>query len=422
MIFFGEIQMRNKRNCCKNLFFAMLLIFGFSNAFGAFIQTPIPVKAKGHFLSDVNGDGFVDKVTVSFLKPVSDDYLKKNLDSLVLIYPDSSFEMRRFVAFPKDLNVSPLDSSMVEYDFSLDKDVAYGVSYFEGSLNSEISVKVCQKENPCVDLALQDSLAPVALKVFLSTNKNEREPDTLKVYFSEPIFNLSSQGSILLYSKDSKNREVEFNEAKVFQESPSVLHLVLPVGSSEKFSVLDTVILSENLVRDSFGNLSKKNGVPLVGVAPFRLLTNSKASFLSSEVKNRPIFELKFENMGHVFSENSLGVAFDLKEEIILKYISSLKKNKENISLDKINIVLDMNVFSHSGSFLTGTLVKIQKEEILLHRGKRVFLLWNFMDGRRRLVGSGAYFVRIGIKVLYENKILYQDRSAEFHSWGVLRR
>ena len=81
-----------------------------------------------------------------------------------------------------------------------------------------------------------------------------------------------------------------------------------------------------------------------------------------------------------------------------------------------------MNIFSHTGSYLTGSQAEIKGNDERLQKGRRVFFFWNFMDGRRRYVGSGAYFVRIGLKVLYQGKMIYQDYSADFNSWGVLRR
>lgn len=390
--------------------------------FASFIRSPIPPSAFGHFISDKDNDGRADCLTISFLKPVSENYIKEYIDSLVLEFPDSSFKNVRLVAKSLDLKIDAENSNRMYFDFSKKK-MALGVSALEEKTN--ISATLFQRSAASVELVLQDSLAPVPLKVFLSKGTSLRE-DTLKILFSEPIeSNVSVTEFSLRSGKDSEIRQIPCR-VKNTLDSSLALHLILPSGSFEYFSPSDSVLLEENLVKDYEGNVSKRRWVSLSGLSPFRLLTLSQASYSPQEVRERPVFELEFKETGTPFPKNRLGISLDMGEEQFVQRVLELlqKRNKAKTALlnDEISVVLEMNIFSHSGNYLTGSQAEIKGNDERLQKGRRVFFFWNFMDGRRRYVGSGAYFVRIGLKVLYQGKMIYQDYSADFNSWGVLRR
>lgn len=399
-----------------SLFFLLLVAV----AHGAFIRSPIPPSAMGHFISDKNEDGRGDLLTVCFLKPISGSYIKNFVDSLVLKYPDESFKPSRFVANASNLKPSKENSHCLNYELPKEK-VAYGFSVIEND-SYKVSATLFQKQAASVELLLQDSLPPVPLKVFLAKGSYG---DTLKVLYSEPVRNTTLSGNLSLRSGDSQEiRQISY-QAEQMQDSSLVLHLLLPKGSFEIFTPSDSVIFEASLVEDFFGNSSKPNRVPLLGVSPFRLLTIPQASFSPTDVRERPVFELDFKESGTPFPKNRLGVALDMGEEQfetrILDLLEKRNGKQASISNDKISVILEMNVFSHTGSYLTGSQAEIQGNDNRLEKGRRVFFFWNFMDGRRRYVGSGAYFVRIGLRVFYQGKLIYQERSADFNSWGVIR-
>ena len=94
------------------------LFFLATLGFASFIRSPIPPSAFGHFISDKDNDGRADCLTISFLKPVSENYIKEYVDSLVLEFPDSSFKNVRLVAKSLDLKIDAENSNRMYFDFS----------------------------------------------------------------------------------------------------------------------------------------------------------------------------------------------------------------------------------------------------------------------------------------------------------------
>lgn len=400
---------------------AWLLLLFAALGQASFIRSPIPPSASGHFISDENLDGRADRLTISFLKTLSNDYIKKNVDSLVLEFPDENYKMQKFVVKAKDLKLDAKDSHRLNFEIPAAK-VPFGFSSLK-EYAREVSATLFQRHAASVELVLQDSLSPVPLKVFFS--KGNRQ-DTLKILFSEPIRALTNSGEFSLRSSNTKEfRKIAF-QVEHSLDSSVVMPLLLPKESAELFSPADSIYLETGLVEDYFGNVSKAGKVSLSGLSPFRLLTISQASFSPSEIREHPVFELDFKETGTPFPKDKLGVALDMGEESfesrVLELLQKRFPTTQSISNDKISVVLEMAVFSHTGSYLTGSQAEIKGNDERLVEGRRVFFFWNFMDGRRRYVGSGAYFVRIGLRILYQGKMLYQERSADFNSWGVLRR
>lgn len=381
-------------------------------ALAAFIKEPIPPASSGHFAHDENADGKLDRVSVSFLKEVSADYLKGMVDSLVLTWPDSSFNARRLVIRGSELSVSG-NPKTAYYDLK-DKNVALATSPSYG-VSDIVSATLYQQESAPVSLALSDSLRPLPSQISLSAGASA---DTLPVLFSEPVKLAQGSGNLEIVTAKGTSFTVPYT-AKTKADLLATQQLVISQAAAERLSSADSVVFPAGFAFDSSDNASLKATLSLSGISPFRVLFSSMGSFSTAEFSASPIFELNYAEPGTNFPAGRLGLGIDVGNDSFWEAVKKLA-SKSSVVKGDVVVRIEVSVFSHSGTFLTSSSAEIRGDEQKISGGSRVFFLWNFMDGNRRFAGAGAYISRSGITVLYGGKTIYSEKY--LRSWGLARR
>lgn len=381
-------------------------------ALAAFIKEPVPPASSGHFAHDKNSDAKMDRLSVSFLKEVSRAYLDSMVDSLVVTWPDSSFNERRIVVRGSELLVAG-NAKTAYYDLKNQQNVALATSPSYG-VSDLVSATLYQKESVPVVLALSDSLRPLPSQISLSAGSSA---DTLPVLFSEPVKLAQGSGNLEILTSKGTSFTVSYT-AKTKAELLATQNLVISHSASERLSSADSVVFPAGFAFDSSDNASLKTTLSLSGISPFRVLFSSMGSFATSEYSSAPIFELVYAEPGTTFPEGRLGLGMDLGNS---SFWASVKKlaSKSSVVQGDVVVRLEVSVFSHSGTFLTSSSAEIRGDDPRISGGSRVFFLWNFMDGNRRFAGAGAYISRSGVTLLYGGKAIYSEKY--LRSWGLSR-
>lgn len=381
-------------------------------ALAAFIKEPVPPASSGHFVHDENSDGKMDRVLVSFLKEISADYLKNMVDSLVLTWPDSSFNARRIVVRGSELSVSS-NAKTAYYDLKNQGNIALATSPSYGVADI-VSATLYQQESAPVVLALSDSLRPAPAQISLLAGASA---DTLPVLFSEPVKLAQGSGNLEIITSKGTSFTVPYT-AKTKAELLATQNLVISQAASERLSSADSVVLPAGFAFDSSDNASLKATLSLSGISPFRVLFSSMGNFSTSEYSSAPIFELTYADPGTSFPAGRLGLGMDIGSDSFWEAVKKLASKNSLVQGDVV-VRIEVSVFSHSGTFLTSSSAEIRGDEQKISGGSRVFFLWNFMDGNRRFAGAGAYISRSGITVLYGGKTIYSEKH--LRSWGLSR-
>lgn len=361
----------------------------------ALIKSPVPPSAEGHFVRDTDGDGVADQIAIKFLNPIDSAYLKSAVDSIVI---SDNFVLAG--ASPKK-NMLFLD--------------VIGRAY----VTSGISAILYQKGATPVKLDLVDSLAPVPISASVFAG-NGMNGDTLVVDFSESVEN--SQGALSLLAQDGSSKE--FSYRAVSSPMANKIKFVLDRKTAENLSASDVISLSAGVARDASLNSSKVAKLPLKGVSAFHVVTNAQANFSAADLKNAPIFESRFSPIGTEFPENHLGMGVDFGSPEFMKALRNVlaEKGIENASLENVLVRMEINVYSHSGEYLTNSHLDVAGSSPKIAGGSRVFFFWNFMDSRRRIVGSGVYLVRTNLQIYYQGNLVVKDNVGTLHAFGVVRK
>lgn len=360
----------------------------------ALIKSPVPPSAEGHFVRDSDGDGVADQIAIRFLNPVDSAYLKNSVDSITI------------------------SDNFILASLTPKKDMLFLEVVGRGNVTSGVFATLYQKGAAPVKLSLADSLAPipVSANVFAGSGMNA---DTLVVSFSE----LVEPGNIglKLLSKDGSEKDVNY---KTVVADSKNLKFVLDRKTSENLSASDVVWASRGVALDLLHNKNIEKKLTLSGVSPFRVVTNPKASFNPLELRAAPIFESSFTALGFEFPENKIGMAVDFGSDEFLKSLDEQLAERKlgSASLENVSIRMDMSVYSHSGEYLTSSHLNVKGSDAKVAGGARVFFFWNFMDGHRRVAGSGVYLVRTTLQVFYQGKLISKDNLGTLHAFGVVRK
>lgn len=378
----------------------------------ALIKSPVPPASTGHFVADKNKDAKADFVAVQFLQPVSAEYLANVVDSVVVCSKDSIAE--------KSVTVRGADLKLDSSGKLAGANVAgfdVGVTNVAGK--SGFAMELYQKGMQPVVLAVADSMAPQVLQIS-AVSGNGANADTLEVLFSEPV---AMQEGLVQVRSAADNAAKEFSFRPVKLDFNARQLLLLEANALEAVAPSDTVVLVAGLAADSAKNKSIEARMPLSCIPAFRVVTVPTAEFKQQNIAEAPIFELKFERAGEAFPAGHLGMAMDLGTKAFNKAVSDLLAGKKKtLEPGKLLVRFDMTVYSHNGEFLTSSHAEIRGDDSGIASGARSFFFWNFMDGRRRLVGSGVYIIRTDVQILYEGSLLYRNDVGALRSYGVLRR
>lgn len=364
-------------------------------SFAALIKSPIPPAAEGHFVRDADGDGVADQIAIRFLNPVDTAYLKGSVDSITV---SDNFILA---------NATPKNNML------------FLEVVGRGNVTGGVSATLYQKNAAPVKLTLADSLAPIPVSASVVAG-NGMNGDTLVVTFSEPVE--LGDGSLKLFAKNGSEKELNYRE---FSGAVSNnLKYVLDRKTAENLAHTDSILVSAAAAVDGLKNKSRAKKLSLDGISAFKIVVNSQAKFAPTSLNALPVFESNFAPLGSEFPKDRLGMAFDFGGSQFVETLNEILKDKglERASLEDLSLRMDLSVYSQSGEYLTNSHLDVNGNDSKLSGGSRVFFLWNFMDGHRRVVGSGVYLVRTTLQIFYRGKLVVKDDVGTLHSFGALRR
>lgn len=409
----------------KHFSFFCLIFFLFAtsnvaNAAGAALQKPIPPAAEGHFFIDKNNDGVADGFSLLFLKPIDSSYLKNLVDSISLAWPDSEFRQRKISLAGKNFKVDSKDSKRAIIDWSHLPPTAYSISS-PGVGGGNSSATLFQKSSHPVQLLLKDKISPILLKATFRAGKMAKQ-DTLRLLFSEPVKISQENGTFEIYSPGNKTFSLRYSALSQndFTLSPKLL---LSFQGIENISNADSVRFEAGLAIDSSENLSLAQKVKVTDIPAFRILSSNQAKYNPENFRSSPVFELTLHPEGTPFPKNRLGMAVDLFDVSFLEAVRNIlyKDTGEEPKITDISVRLELSVFTGFGAFVSHSTALLKGSDPQVADGIRAFFLWNFMDGHRRLAGSGVYLLRSGLQIFHKNKLIYRE-DGNITSSGLRRQ
>lgn len=424
----------------KNVSIALMSILC-TGTFASFIQTPIPPSFNKNFFQDTNADGKMDRIVFQFLGGITQEYIDGMIDSIVVVWIDSSSQRTSFTITPSSLKIDSSYNRLVYFDFPSPVPMQpYLTSLNDFSYGDYGSAILYQSNGDAIFISMKDQMAPVIQETFFKSYRG-RGDDTLKIVFSEPSFDNQNCGLIIEYKTASGDYVSLWQYSSYYW---NVLH-------REAFFILDKELFTETTMtpKDSIrikANCimdSSKNQIPestpfvaLKGSYPLEIYIVNKATFIeNNQLKNRPAFELEFLPFASYYpNDTAIGVGIDIggqefetviREELRLRYPSLEIGKDEKIDLSKIKIVTKMSVFTSLGTYVASDEASFKGSDSRLeNQGKRVFFRWNFLSDEGRFVQTGVYLVDVDVRISYNGHAVYQtkDKENRMQSWGVLRR
>lgn len=423
----------------KNVSIALISIL-YTGTFASFIQTPIPPSFNKNFFQDTNADGKMDRIVFQFLGGITQEYIDGMIDSIVVVWIDSSSQRTSFTILPSSLKIDSSYNRLVSYDFSENEPTQSYLTSLNESIYGDYGTAVLYQGNgEAIPISMKDQMAPVIQETFFKSYRGQGS-DTLIITFSEPSFENQNCGFIVEYKSIDEN-VFEWQYSSFYW---NVLHrkaffiLDQEFSSKETMTPRDSIRIKANCIMDSSKNQIPESTpfVALKGSYPLEIYTVNKATFIeNNQLKNRPAFELEFLPFASYYpNDTAIGVGIDIggqefetviREELRLRYPSLEIGKDEKIDLSKIKIVTKMSVFTSLGTYVASDEASFMGSDSRLeNQGKRVFFRWNFLSDEGRFVQTGVYLVDVDVRISYNGHAVYQtkDKENRMQSWGVLRR
>ena len=191
---------------------------------------PLPLADDCCSYLDVNADGTMDRIQLKFKQPAAG---RTGPMQFSFRWPveGTGVRVQEFKVPAADLIVGMVDPTLVEIDVS-----SYGLkkqaTYFDRSKENWGWARLFQESalgNSDEELPMRDGMGPVAVSAnYGETRVPERRPDTLTVYYSEPIDNSAST----LYSENLYWTKAGDNSAeRLRHQSPAEKHRMLQAGA-----------------------------------------------------------------------------------------------------------------------------------------------------------------------------------------------
>ncbi len=307
----------------------MLILCGMLSAFGysAFIQSPIPPSTSKNFFKDVDGDGKMDQVEIVFLGNLSREYLDSTVARLEIDWPDSN-GISKTLSYPGA--AIPFDSThrnSIILDLSEKKNIA---SKTVLGLSSQ-TARIYFADSSQMPISMREKLSPIVESAYLSHHATGK--DSLKVRFSEPVFESTPNADFLEYKHNGSIQTISATKVE-WSEDHSTVRLIWNAGQGLPLP-RDSVRILAGAVHDSSQNSSLENSpfAKISGAYPFQIRTNSLAYVDDSKSRsNIPIFERIFaDTSAHRPLSSELGIAFDLGgkdfQEFVQEIVTPLHKH-----------------------------------------------------------------------------------------------
>lgn len=415
------------------MFFLGALLY--SEAFSAsseFIQNSIApsYKNKSYFY-DTDGDGRMDQITIPFIAKISKNYLKENIDSLVLNWPDVNGNIISVTVTQERMRVESRDEHVVVFDLKNKQKHFKQITSLDKKSGTDMSrARLYYARGESVEVIVNDKMAPTIVSAHLKSYR-ENGRDTLKVKMSEPVHVVEGCENFLEY-KRTNSLYVELLSILSVSWNGSKTDAVIELGQSladAPLGMSDSIRIASSCIRDSVRNkVNETSFVPVKRFFPLEVHYNNMILDERDDFDNEDIFEIVFgdalddeDDLLWNVSIDVLGLEFENAVRANLK----LDEN-EKLDLKKLKFKFKVGIYTNIGAYVAGSSVYVRGDDARFCRyATRLGLRWNLIDERHRRVSTGVYVAKAVIMIEYKNEIVYRsdmDDGVNVYSFGVVRR
>lgn len=407
-----------------------------SGALAAFIQSPIPPSSKQNYFRDTDGDGRIDRIEVLFLGALSDEYLKRMVDSLDFTWIDSTGMIVRNVVLPENIRIDSLNVRRVLIDLDQEQfDHLSTPSSIYLPAGSYGMVNLYLSDSTVFHVFMRDGMAPTITDANLKSYRGRRV-DSLRVNFSEQTATVEGCDAILEFKKP-KDSTVRFLPASSVEwtllYSSALFTFDEDLTLDTRLAPGDSLRITKGCVKDTSGNVVPGTGkfVEVTGFYPFDLKTSNlvedDGTAFADDV---PVFQLQFRPLEDVREETEN--VWDMSIDVLGSEFESALRSvlgmdmQESIDLTKLRITYNVRIYTNLGSYVAGSShVVMGDDERFRSKATRLSLSWNLMDAHHRRVSTGAYIANVFATIEYNGKVVFQsdaEASSVSRVFGVIRR
>lgn len=407
-----------------------------SGALAAFIQSPIPPSSKQNYFRDTDGDGRIDRIEVLFLGALSDEYLKRMVDSLDFTWIDSTGMIVRNVVLPENIRIDSLNVRRVLIDLDQEQfDHLSTPSSIYLPAGSYGMVNLYLSDSTVFRVFMRDGMAPTITDANLKSYRGRRV-DSLRVNFSEQTATVEGCDAILEFKKP-KDSTVRFLPASSVEwsilASRALFTFDEDLALETRLSPGDSLRITKGCLKDTSGNVVSGSGpfVEVNGFYPFDLKTTDLVVDKENvPLDATPVFDLLFSPLDEFSEEtddtwNMTMVVLGSDFENALRNVEGLEA-QEPIKYSKLRITYNVRIYTNLGAYVAGSSYVVMGDDNRFGtQPTKLSLRWNLMDTHHRRVSTGAYIANVFATIEYNGKVVFQsdaEASSVSRVFGVIRR
>ncbi len=402
---------------------------------------PLPLADDCCSYLDVDADGTMDRIRLKFKQPATGRTAPMTF-SFRWPVDAQNVRVQEFKVPNADLSVSMVDPTVVEIDVS-----SYGLkknaTYFNRAQDNWGLAHLLQEStlgNSDEDLPMADKMGPIAVSAnYGETRVPEHRPDTLNVYFSEPI----AAGSDTLFSERLYwTKSGEGNAVRTRHQSPAEKRRSLQSGTglqvyyqpehSERPGIGDSLRLvyetgEDGVIVDPAGNRapSQNPWVMIGGKLRSQLAGLGGVYVLDETAPDSGVKFFDYQTDLDSLAKTQAGVGFTI----------SFSDSASDADRRTQRFGYEVSYFTNLGNFVynekksftcedmerfadgTGLLAAVcQVDGYPASRKIKVWIPWNYRADNGRAVGAGAYIQQVR---LWGNRMTGMDATRVF---GVVRK
>jgi len=408
------------------------------------IENPIPPSQTGNEFLDLDADGTLDHLQIRLLHPVTQAYLEQILDSIDFTWVNSSLQIIHFSSSGKNWTVNEKDPRIIGLlipsvdslaPFVTSIDSRYG-SYGTGTMFAATQ---------SFPVPMVDRMAPVIQEALLKVSDTEFGTDVLQVRLSEPIVDDSAALDQIFMDLRLRGGDTydSLKSTHTQWKTPTLLELSFGRGipESNRPSSRDSIRFRSTTLMDLSGNAVSTASQIVQGDFRFQLKTQPRAFLkLNGNLSaTAPPFETEVREFGKEMSSEDMGFAVDIGSADLTHLVQRVLRDQasktdtailaQTITVDpsKLLVSLDLAIYGTSGDYVAKTSAKIfcsdsRFQGNCLINPHQILLHWNNRSDQGRLVGSGAYLAKIGLRVTYlQQSLITVVERQKLETWGVMR-
>jgi hypothetical protein len=443
------------------------------------LRRPIPATQQGNTFQDLDGDGRLDHIALTFYGEITQDYLDNDLDSVGVSWLDSAGNVITVNIPGSDFTIDPDNPRVITYDIEdqsifqdhmtwidEDADEPYGTATMYTSIDDVERTAA---------ITMTDAMPPIIWQALLEVGENVRDDDIMTLYFSEPVDHNSIPAEMrgsefeILFQGAEQEEILQYTEIEWQNNSTeAVLTFGRNVSYNSRPNSLDEIRLSAGSIPDEAGNFplsdaefaanspdgSSRPFTMIRGGVRFRLETINLTAFDPTDpaLASRDAMDMLFLDMDTQREERTeLGVMIGLGgESLVFDIQNTLKEKKysddDNIDPEDIEVVLEnikvhmeLHVFTSLSGYVSHISETISCTDSrfsaldnpgegdngdCVENPRKVFIRWNYKADNGRYAGAGAYIAQKIFRVTYtdpeKGKITLSERD-ELNTWGVQR-